>query len=111
MTGGVGRHPPAESVVASRLAESMGVPASAILRESESSTTDENAIEAARVLGWNSRIVLVTDRFHVYRARRMFARHFVHVDAIGCVSAPWPRFRGAMREVVAVALHSAVGGI
>lgn len=111
MTGGVGTHPPAESVVASRIAESMGVPPEAILRDTVSSTTDENAIEAARLIGWNQRIVLVTDRFHVYRARRMFARHFRHVDAIGCVSAPWPRFRGAMREVVAVALHSAVGDI
>jgi uncharacterized SAM-binding protein YcdF (DUF218 family) len=102
MTGGVGSHPPAESIVAARLAESLGVPPSALLLEEVSTSTEENALETARLLGPNAEILLVTDRFHVFRARRVFARHLAHVDAVGSVCSPWPRFRGAMREVIAL---------
>jgi len=106
MTGGVGAHPPAEAEVAARRARSQGVPEDAIVLESRSTSTEENAQFAASILGRSARVLLVTDRFHVFRARRVFSRRFDHVHAIGCVSAPWPRFRGAVREVVAVASYA-----
>lgn len=109
MTGGVGRFPPAESVVATRLAIGMGVPDSAIDREERSTSTEENAQYAAALLGRSARVLVVTDRFHVVRSRRVFARHFAHADAVGTVCSPWPRFRGAMREVIAIAGYAALG--
>lgn len=109
MTGGVGRHGPAESVVASELAVELGVPRGAILRDERSTTTEENAIETARILGSATRVLLVTDRFHVFRAERVFRRHLAQVDAVGSVCHPWPRFRGAMREVIAVLGYAALG--
>lgn len=109
LTGGVGKHPPAESVVAAALARAFGVPEAALVREERSTTTEENADEAARLLGRDARIVLVTDRFHVFRATRMFRRRFATVDGVGSVCHPWPRFRGAMREVLAVAVHGLRG--
>lgn len=109
MTGGIGTHPPAEAEVGARRARELGVPASAILLESRSTSTEENAAFAAAMIGRDARILLVTDRFHVFRARRVFARRFDHVHAVGCVSHPWPRFRGAVREVVAVASYALLG--
>lgn len=109
MTGGIGRHPPAESVVAETLARELGVPADAILRDERSRTTEENAIETARILGEGARILLVTDRFHVFRAERVFRRHVDSVTGLGSVCHPWPRFRGAMREVAAVIGYSLLG--
>lgn len=109
MTGGVGRNPPAESVVAAQLARTLGVSESALLLDERSRTTEENAIETARLLGRDARILLVTDRFHVLRAERVFRRHVASVTGVGSVCHPWPRFRGAMREVLAVAGYAALG--
>lgn len=109
MTGGIGRHPPAESVVAAELATELGVPAEAIVRDERSRTTEENARETARILGRDARILLVTDRFHVLRAERVFRRHVASVTGVGSVCHPWPRFRGAMREVAAVIGYAALG--
>jgi len=109
MTGGIGAHPPAEASVAARRARELGVPDSAIVLESRSTSTEENAAFARAILGHDARVLVVTDRFHVFRARRVFARHFEDVDAVGCVSAPWPRIRGALREVIAVASYAATG--
>ena len=59
----------------------------------------------------NQRVLLVSDAYHVFRARQVFARHFPHVDAAGSVSTLWERLRGSMREVLAIALYRAKGRI
>lgn len=75
-TGGVGDHPPAEAQVAAALAEKNGVPAKDLLLEEHSTSTRENAEYAARICrerGWK-RVVVVSDPYHLYRARNDFER-------------------------------------
>lgn len=73
-----------------------GVPAGVIETETESLSTHENAVNVARMLaGDNSRKVLLTSDYHMYRATRSFIKTGVQViprpfpDAIK-ESATWP---------------------
>jgi uncharacterized SAM-binding protein YcdF (DUF218 family) len=109
-TGGVGEHPPSEARAAADLAIALGVPAEVIVLEQDSTSTEENARFLAEHRGYE-RILLVSDAYHVFRARQVFAHHFPHVDAAGSVSPAWPRVRGAFREVLAIALYRAQGSI
>lgn len=75
-TGGVGDNPPAEAKVASELAEKNGVPSNDLVLEEHSASTRENAEFAARICrerGWK-RVVVVSDPYHLYRARNDFER-------------------------------------
>ena len=106
MTGGVGNHPPSEAEAAAKLARQLGVPADVLVLEDRSTTTEENARNAAQHTD-AKRVLVITDSFHVYRARRVFARYFDHADGLGSVGKPWARSKGAMREVLAVAWYAA----
>jgi uncharacterized SAM-binding protein YcdF (DUF218 family) len=73
-TGGVGTHPPAESLVAAEIAYKQGVPRDKVLWEEKSTSTRENAkytAEICRERGW-TRIIVVSQPFHLWRARRDF---------------------------------------
>jgi uncharacterized SAM-binding protein YcdF (DUF218 family) len=107
-TGGVGTFPPSEAAAAAALAASLGVPRSAIVIEDRSTSTEENARNAADKLD-AARIVVVTDAYHVFRARRVFARYFAEVDAVGSTYGKWSRVRGALREVLAIGGYAARG--
>jgi len=88
-TGGIGDYAPAESVVASRLARALGVPAAAIFREERSSSTRGNAYYAAMVCrahGWRSAIV-VSDPYHLCRARYLFRREGLIVSTSPALQA------------------------
>lgn len=108
-TGGVGDHPPSEADVGAALARAAGVPDEALVLEKTSTSTEENARHLAAIVGPETRIALVTDRYHVWRARRVFARHFRHVVGIGAISPTAVRGRGALREVLAVLWYGARG--
>ena len=56
-------------------------------------------------------IVVVTDAYHTHRAQRAFAQHFDEVGALGVRSPPRTRWKGAMREVLAIAYHSVKGDL
>lgn len=57
-----------------------GIPANAILTDQQSTTTRENAINTARLLrGVPGTRVLLTSDFHMYRAKRVFAREGMNV--------------------------------
>ncbi len=61
------------------IAQQHGVPASALVLEERSRSTEENAIESAAVMqsrGWSS-AVIVSDDFHLFRAQWLFGRHGV----------------------------------
>jgi uncharacterized SAM-binding protein YcdF (DUF218 family) len=76
MTGGVGTYPPAEAEVAARLAMQKGVPRSAIVLENKSTSTWENAANAAAICKrhrWKS-VLIVSDPFHLWRAQRNFQK-------------------------------------
>ncbi len=77
MTGGVGDNPPSEARVSADLAVQHGVPREAILEENKSTSTWENASFASGICkkhGWKS-VLIVSDPFHLWRARRNFERN------------------------------------
>ena len=86
MTGGLGRHPPAEAELMAALAIRAGVPPERILLEDRAATTFESARNCAALLqerGWR-RVLLVTDGFHLRRSLlifRAFGRTFGAVVA------------------------------
>lgn len=108
-TGGVGKYPPAESIVAAELAEERSVPAAAIFREERSTNTSENARYAAEICrteGW-TRVIVVSDPYHLFRARRNFERVGLTVytsPAVNCRRHRNPLYRAwwTAREAVAV---------
>jgi uncharacterized SAM-binding protein YcdF (DUF218 family) len=109
-TGGVGHYPPSEAEASAQLASELGLPASATLLETRSTSTYENARYAAQLLSdpRSRRILLVTDAYHVFRARRIFADFFGEVDAVGSTYGVASRVRGALREVLALLKYAVV---
>lgn len=74
LLAGRGPHAVPEADVMRQLAIAEGIPDSALILEPGSRNTLENAREAGHLLsprGWR-RVVLVTDRYHVLRARLLF---------------------------------------
>jgi uncharacterized SAM-binding protein YcdF (DUF218 family) len=99
-----------EAAAAARLCEAMGVPRAALVLEEESRSTVQNAAFAARLVQ-AERVLVVSDGAHLFRCRRMFLRHFAHVDVIGAVPPRGPRVRMALREVFAVVRHAGLGNL
>jgi uncharacterized SAM-binding protein YcdF (DUF218 family) len=109
LTGGRGDAGVVEAEVAAAVAESLGVPRSALVLETRSTSTDENARFAAEAIA-GRRVVVVTDAYHVLRSERVFARHFEEVHVVGTVSPRWwARTQGALREVVALVGYAVRG--
>ena len=76
VSGGIGAAGVSEASVMAALAVSLGVPPESIVLEERSHTTLDQAVEVtrlARARGWDH-LVVVSDRFHVPRARFLF-RH------------------------------------
>jgi uncharacterized SAM-binding protein YcdF (DUF218 family) len=88
-----GGEPVPEAAVMRRMALAAGVPESALLVESESRSTVENAIYAAAVLAVRqaTAVLLVTDRYHAFRARVLFHLAGLNVRAVHTASLPWRR--------------------
>ncbi len=109
LTGGVGDAGIAEAKVAAELALSLGVPASALVIEDRSTSTELNARFAAELTDAR-RVLIVTDAYHVLRSERVFGRYFGEVRGVGTINPRlWPRIKGALREVVAIAAYGASG--
>ncbi len=99
-TGGTGDSGHAEAEVAARLAMQLGVPRRAIHMEARSTSTQENARYCAMQVPARD-LLLVTDAYHAFRARRVFARFFDTVHSAGSVHPVAKlRVKGSMREVV-----------
>lgn len=108
LTGGqTSGAPVSEARSAATLCVSLGVPSDVLILEEESRTTLENALFAARLI--QGRVVVVSDRAHLFRCRRMFRRHFADVGVAGVVGRGWPRARLALVEVGAVMRHGVRG--
>jgi uncharacterized SAM-binding protein YcdF (DUF218 family) len=104
-TGGVGTHPPSEARAAAAVARDEGLPEGAIVLEERSTSTEENAREAARTID-AERVLVVTDAYHAFRAERVFRRHFASAVAVGSQGPRSVRVRGALREVTAVTAYA-----
>jgi len=62
----------------------LGVPANAIVEESRSRTTYENAVELKQILGTNASILLVTTAYHIPRAVSLFIKQGFQVTPEPC---------------------------
>ncbi len=96
-----------EADAAATVLHRAGVPDAAIVRESASTSTVENAECTARDTGAR-RVVVVTDDYHVPRARAVFARRFEQVAGHGAHN-PYVAPRARLREVVAVTWYALSG--
>lgn len=95
MSGGAVNHPTPEAQVMRDLAMAAGIDADRIIVEESSRNTIGNARYCAPIIaayGW-TRLLLVTDSFHLPRARLIFARHGLKVALSGArpesVNAEW----------------------
>lgn len=99
-TGGYGRNPQiADSEIARDYAIQRGVPASAIYVETNSTDTEENLVEAQKLmqsLGFTSAL-LVSDPLHMYRIQLLSAE--IGLEGL---SSPTPtsRYRSSVARVV-----------
>ena len=108
-SGGLGTNPPTEAETACGLAQTLGVPASAILLEDRSHSTEENALDTAAIMrlhGWTTAIV-VSDGFHLYRTELLFRRAgIIAYTSPAQVTAgpmnPVERYARESRELVAL---------
>jgi vancomycin permeability regulator SanA len=76
VTGGLGKHPPAEAQVMKQLALEQGVPASLIFTEDTGTSTFHSALECAGIMrrqGWSTALI-VTDVYHIPRTVFLFRR-------------------------------------
>lgn len=101
--GGAGARP--EAVVMHELALRYGAPAQALLLETHSRDTIENALCSAALLRRHglSRVIVVTDRYHLFRARLLFRHAGLEVVRVAAPPAllarDWPMW---LREALAL---------
>jgi uncharacterized SAM-binding protein YcdF (DUF218 family) len=95
VTGGVGKYPPAEAAVMQRLAVAHGIPPQHVLCEAQATSTFESALlccDMLRQRGW-SRVLLVTDRYHLPRALFAFWSCGLHAAGSAAPGKPARRLR------------------
>ena len=107
-SGGTGRNPPAEAEVARDILLDLGVPPGAILTESRSRNTLENIAFSRDLLPPGTSLVLVSDAWHLPRARLVARR--LGLTATGARAAmrgthPLRTGRLILRELAALALY------
>jgi len=94
-TGGVGRYPPAEAEVMRRTAMAHGISSRCILLEDQATSTFESARRCSAMLrqrGW-SRVLVVTDRYHLVRALLAFRSCGIHAVGSAAPGTPARRLR------------------
>ncbi|MBY4894641.1 YdcF family protein [Rhodobacteraceae bacterium N5(2021)] len=103
--GGTGQFPPSEAAAMAAILRQAGVPQDAIRLEDTSTNTGENIRNAAAMLGDARDVLIVSDAFHLPRARLIARREGLRVTT----SAPplkgarlWPQIKGWLREVPGV---------
>jgi uncharacterized SAM-binding protein YcdF (DUF218 family) len=102
-----------EAELCAQQAEASGVPAAAIVQDERSRSTEENAIQVARIMrerGWVD-AVLVSDNFHLWRAARLFEGQGVVVWPSPAQVTTGPLEPGdnvysVLRELAAVGWHT-----
>lgn len=109
-TGGVGDHPPSEAEATRTLLLEMGVPAEAILTETTSTSTLDNLRNAAALLPPSTPVVIVSDAWHLPRAR--LAARRLGLDATSAHASlkgthPGRIARAILREAIAIGWYLA----
>jgi uncharacterized SAM-binding protein YcdF (DUF218 family) len=114
-SGGVGVNPPSEAHVMRALAVRLGVPEEVCLLEEQSHSTEQNArfsAEVLRSLGAR-RVVVVSDPYHLLRARQYFRLHGLEVATSPALLTErnlraLDRFYWTVREAAALLFHPRV---
>lgn len=106
-TGGATGALPSEARAAADHALTLGLPQQAMVLEAHSTSTEENARNASGLV--TGRVLVVSDAYHLWRARRVFGRYFAAVEVAGSDAPLDARARGAAREVGAVLWYWARG--
>jgi uncharacterized SAM-binding protein YcdF (DUF218 family) len=100
--------PVSEAAAMRTVALAAGVPAPAILMDERSANTWENAAETAALLRTHGlkRVLLVSEGFHLPRARMLFRQHGVVVAGVSAAPSGGLRYRAnqSVREVVKTAI-------
>lgn len=112
LTGGLGEKPPAEAEVMRRLAIKWGIPEERIIVEDRATSTCESAQLVAAIMkekGFNSAL-LVSDGFHLPRAKLLFREQGLEVYGSPAVESPtstiaYLKFFFTLRESVAIVFH------
>jgi len=114
-SGGVGDHAPSEAQVMRSLAVQLGVPAEACTLEEQSHSTEQNARFSADVLRslGAKRVVVVSDPYHLLRARQYFRLHGFEVATSPAMfsernMSTVDRIYWTVREAAALLLHPLV---
>ena len=96
-----------EAAVREKLAELMGIPPGAILKQEAANTTREESLDIAQTLrGRNARkILLVTESLHMRRARALFERAGLEVQP--AVSTDYPSLRDSPGARLSLAMRIA----
>jgi uncharacterized SAM-binding protein YcdF (DUF218 family) len=111
-TGGAGRDPRfSEGQVGRDYLAKLGVPDVSLIAETQAGDTDQSARRVAAILEANElkTALLVSDAYHLYRARRMMQREGITVYASprpGSIpKSPVGRCLAALREAVSYTLY------
>ncbi len=111
VTGGVGKYPPSEAAVMQRLAVAHGIPPQHVLCEDQATSTFDSALLCCNMLrqrGW-SRVLIVTDRYHLPRALFAFRSCGLHAAGSAAPGKPARRLRRRwyyyLREGLALAWY------
>ena len=104
-TGGLCDNPPSEASVICELVTALGVPRDAVILEENATTTLENLANAQSLLAPGTPTVIVSDIWHLPRAR--LAAHRLGLSATGAAPSlrgahPGYVLRAALREVAAL---------
>ncbi len=101
-------YPRSEAEVCRDLLLDSGVPDSAIIVEDQSRSTEENAINACKIMeerGWET-VIIVSDSFHVYRGYVLFTQQGLRVTtspvSASRINNGWFYFYSIGREIVAL---------
>lgn len=108
-SGGLGPFPPTEAAAACDLAQSLGVPRSAVLLETQARSTEETSLYVAEIMrgrGWSSAVV-VSDGYHLARTVMLFERAGItaYPSPAQMLSGPMnpvERFFREARELIAI---------
>jgi uncharacterized SAM-binding protein YcdF (DUF218 family) len=119
VSGGPDGHPLAAMM--KQFLVSQGVPADAILEETRSTSTRENALfSKALITPADGRLVLMTSDYHIYRAARVFKKAGVDVSTRPIPDASkrgsswqgrWPAFLDLCTETLKIVYYRARGWI
>jgi len=92
--GGLGGNPPTEAEVMRRLAARAGIPASAMILEDQSHSTEESLRNAKALMVERElqRAIIVSDPFHLYRAEIIARDVGIEAYGSGALNSPtWTR--------------------